>query len=57
MTFEMNRCLQETDMPKWITKGKSILIQKDPPPKKKTPQQIQTHNVPTDDVKNTNGTN
>ena len=26
----MNRCLKETDTPEWITKGKTILIQKDP---------------------------
>ena len=26
----MNRCLQETQVPEWMTKGKTTLIQKDP---------------------------
>ena len=26
----MNRCLQETNIPEWMTKGKTTLIQKDP---------------------------
>ena len=38
-----------------MTKGKTTLIQKDP--KKKPPQQLQTHNVPADDTENTNSTN
>ena len=46
----MNRCLQETDIPKWMNKGKTSLMQKDT-------KQLQTHNMPTDDVENTNGTN
>ena len=50
----MNRCLQETDIPKWMTKVKTILIQKDP--QKGTSQQLQTHNMPTNDVGNTNST-
>ena len=29
--IEMNRCLQEADIPEWMTKGKIILIQEDPP--------------------------
>ena len=36
--------------PKWP------LIEKDPE-KKKQPQQLQTYNVPTDDVENSNNTN
>ena len=27
--IEMNKCLQETNIPEWITKGKTTLIQKD----------------------------
>ena len=26
----MNKCTQKTDMPKWMTKGKNNLTQKDP---------------------------
>ena len=33
-----------------MTKGKTTLLQEDP---KKTPQTLQTYNVPTDDVENT----
>ena len=28
--LEMNRCLQDAQVPEWITKGKTTLIQKDP---------------------------
>ena len=38
-----------------MKKRKTILIQKDL--KKEPPQQLRIHNVPTDDVKNNNGTN
>ena len=37
-----------------MTKEKITLIQNDP---KNDPQQLQTRSVPTDDVKNTTGTN
>ena len=30
LALEMNRCLQEANVPKWMTKGKTTLIQKDP---------------------------
>ena len=30
LAIEMNRCLQEADVLEWMTKGKIILIQKDP---------------------------
>ena len=30
LALEMNRCLQDTQVPDWITKGKTTLIQKDP---------------------------
>ena len=53
--MEMNRCLEEIGIPKWMTKRKTILIQKDS--QKGTFQQPQSHNMPTDDVENTNSTN
>ena len=28
---EMNRCLEETDIPEWMTKGKTTLTQKEQP--------------------------
>ena len=30
LALEMNRCLQGAQVPEWMTKGKTILIQKDP---------------------------
>ena len=30
LAIEMIRCLQEKEVPEWMTKGKTILIQKDP---------------------------
>ena len=30
LTTKINRCLQETNIPKWMTKGKTTLIQEDP---------------------------
>ena len=30
LALEMNRCLQEAQVPDWMTKGKTTLIQKDP---------------------------
>ena len=29
LTFEMNKCLQEIDIPEWMAKGKTTLILKD----------------------------
>ena len=55
ITIEMNKGSQQIDIPKWITKGKSTLIQKDL--QKEQSQQLQTYNVLTADVENTNGTN
>ena len=52
----MNGRLQEADVPEWMTKGKTTLIQKDPV-KGIAPKQLQTHNVPTYDVENTYSTN
>ena len=62
VAIEMNRCLKRTVIPEWMTTGKTILIQdkkyqKTKDPKRNRYQQLQTHNVPTDDVKNINGTN
>ena len=53
LVIEMNRRLEVTDISEWMTKGKTNSIAKDPPLKKEP----QTHNVSTDDVENTNGTN
>ena len=54
LALEMNRCLQEAQVPVWMTKGKTTLIQKRPP-KRNLLKQLLTHNVPTYDVENTNG--
>ena len=55
LAIEMKRYLQEKDIPEWTTKRKTTLIQKDPT-KRNRSKQLQTHNVPTDDVENTNDT-
>ena len=34
LALEMNRCLQESHVPEWMTKGKTTLIQKEPPLRK-----------------------
>ena len=47
----MNRCLHGAHIPKWITKEKTTLIQKNPSQRNR-PQKIQT-----DDVENINSTN
>ena len=44
----MNKCMQKTEIPERMTKGKTTLIQKDP--SKSSSNQRYTHNVPTDDV-------
>ena len=49
----MNWWLIETDILEWKTKGKTTLIQKDPV-KGNHHKQVQTQNVPTDVVENTN---
>ena len=54
LAIEMNRCLEEyqngwpKERPPWSKKA---------PSESNRPQQIQNHNVPTDDVENTNSTN
>ena len=49
-------CLQRAHVPEWMTKGKTTLIQKGPKQMSR-PKQLQTHNLPTDDVENINSTN
>ena len=44
---EINRYLQRSHVPEWLTKGSTILIQKDPG--KGTPKQLYTHNLPTEE--------
>ena len=46
----MNKFFDETYILEWMTKGKI-------PTKELPRQQQKTHDVPTDDVQNTNGTN
>ena len=55
LALKMNRCLQDAQVPDWMTKGKTTLIQKDP--SKGLPKQLKTHNLFTDDVENINSTN
>ena len=52
----MNRCLEEADIPEWMNKGKTTLIQKKPP-KRNRPKQLYTRNVPNYYLENTNITN
>ena len=52
----MNRCLQETHVLKWMTKVKTTWIQ-EAPPQRNHSKQLQTHNLPTDDVENIHWTN
>ena len=54
--IKMNRCLQEANLPEWMTKRKTTLIQKDPL-KETTLKKLQTHNGTAYNVENTNGTN
>ena len=48
----MNRCLQGSPVPEWMTKENTPLIKKDPP-QESCPEQLQNHTLPTDDVENT----
>ena len=54
--LEMNRCLQERQIPEWMTKEKTTLIKKDTL-KGTTGKQLQTHYMPTYDTENTNSKN
>ena len=51
----MNMCLQDTDIPEWMIKEKTTLIQKDQ--ENEPSQQLRTDNVHNNYVANTNGTN
>ena len=53
LAIEMNRYLEETDIPEWMNKGKTTLIQKDPTQKGITSNNCR-HNMPNDDTKGTN---
>ena len=55
LALEINRCLQEAHVPVWMTKGRITMIQKDT--LKSRYKQLQTHNLPSNDVENANGTN
>ena len=52
----MNRCLQEVNIPEWMTMGKTTHFQKKKP-YSNSPKQLKTYNMPIYDVENTNGTN
>ena len=56
LALEMNKPLQTAHIPKWMTKERTTLIQKDPN-KKNCPKQLQAYNMPTNDVDNINSTN
>ena len=52
----MNTCLQRAYVPEWMSKGRSALIKKYPN-KRNRSKQLQTRNLPNDDVENINRTN
>ena len=54
LALEMNKCLQTVHVPKWMTKRKTTLIRKE---QRNRPKQLQTYNMPTNDVENINSTN
>ena len=49
----MNRCLQEAQLQDWMTKRKTTLIQKGHK-QRNCSKQLQTDNLPTNDMENTN---
>ena len=53
-SIEMNRGLQETNILEWMAKEKHPDLKL--PTKRKYPKQFQIHNMPTNDVENSNGT-
>ena len=55
MTDLQFKCIQKTEIPEWITKGKTTNPKR--PLSNELPNQLQTHNVPTNDVENTNRAN
>ena len=54
LALEMNRCLQGAQVPDWMTKVKTTLIQKDP---RNCSKQLQTDHLPTNDMENINSIN
>ena len=56
LALEMNKCLQTAHVPEWMTKGRTTLIQMGPN-KGTSPKQLQTQNLPTNDMENINSTN
>ena len=52
----MNKCLQRAHVPEWMAIGRITLMQKDPKQRNR-PKQLQTHNLPTNDMENTNSSN
>ena len=53
LTLEMNKCLQTAHIPEWMTKGRTTKG----PKQRKCHKQLQTHNLPTNNVENINSTN
>ena len=56
LALEINRCLQCAQAPEWMTKGKDYINPKGTE-QRNCYKQLQTHNLPTNDVENTNSTN
>ena len=56
LALEMNKCLQRAHVPEWMTKERTTLIKKGHKQRNR-PKQLQTHNLPTNDVENINSTN
>ena len=52
----MIKCLQGANVPEWMTKGKIMMIKKDPL-KGTVPKKTSDHHGPTYDVENINSTN
>ena len=54
--LEMNTCLQRADLPEWMAKEKTTLLQMNPS-KGNRHKQLQTYNLPTDNVERIKGKN
>ena len=55
LATEMNKSIQKTEISEWVTKGKTTNPKR--LPQRNCPTQLENHDVPTDDVENTNGKN
>ena len=56
--MEMNICIQKTEIPEGMIKGKKKDSNRKRPHNRNFPKELNKHNVPTDDdVENTKGTN